>query len=86
MSSILKFLMLLILFINLKGQLTIQFKDNIENFLLSGQSKSTGLFFESFDALKHKREAIIVLKSLGLYIKKLKFVSIYLFQRLLIII
>ena len=69
MSSIPKLLMLLILFINIKAQLTIQDKDNIENFLLKGQSKSTGLFFESSDALKHTREAIVVLKALGLDIK-----------------
>ena len=69
MSSIPKLLMLFILFINIKAQLTIQDKDNIENFLLKGQSKSTGLFFESSDALKHTREAIVVLKALGLDIK-----------------
>ena len=69
MSAIPKLFMFLILLVSLHAQLTIQDKDNIENFLLKGQSKNTGLFFETSEALKHTREAIIVLKTLGLDIK-----------------
>ena len=60
----------LILMIN--SQLTIQDKENIENFVKNGQSKNTGLFFESSDPYKHTKQAISVLKILNIEIKHQK--------------
>jgi hypothetical protein len=41
----------------------------IENYIYKGQSKSTGLFFEDQEPLKHTREAISVLNILGIQVK-----------------
>ena len=57
------------LFIITKSQLTLQDKNIIENYILQGQSKNTGLFFEEGDNLKYTKEAISVLKLLGLQVK-----------------
>ena len=73
MSSIkilfVKLLLFQILLIKLNSQLTIQDKENIEKYILQGQSKSTGLFFEDAEVLKHTREAISILKILELEVK-----------------
>ena len=58
-----------LLFLTINSQLTLQDKNIIENFISQGQSKSTGLFFEDEDALKNTKEAISVLKILGLQTK-----------------
>ena len=51
---------LLLFFIQLiTSQLTIQDKNYIEKFITNGQSKTTGLFFDSNDAFKHTKEAIV---------------------------
>ena len=57
------------------SQLTIQDKENIEKFILQGQSKNTGLFFEeesNINKYKYTKEAISVLKTLGLDVKHKK--------------
>ena len=59
----------IILFLLANSQLTIQDKDSLEKFILHGQSKSTGLFFEKINPYKHTKEAISVLKNLGLDVK-----------------
>ena len=59
----------IILFFLANSQLTIQEKDLLEKFILHGQSKSTGLFFEKINPYKHTKEAISVLKILGLDVK-----------------
>ena len=64
---ILSFIPLLFIFTN--AQLTLQDKNMIENFIYQSQSKTTGLFFEEKDALKHTKEAISVLKILGIQVK-----------------
>ena len=51
------------------SQLTLQDKNMIENYIYKGQSKSTGLFFEDQEPLKHTREAISVLNILGIQVK-----------------
>ena len=66
---IIKLLLFQILFIELNSQLSVYDKESIEKFILQGQSKSTGLFFEDFDVLKHTREAINILKILELEVK-----------------
>ena len=58
-----------VLIIKINSQLTIQDKENIEKFIMNGQSKSTALFFEGLNALKSTREAINALKILGLEVK-----------------
>ena len=50
-------------------QLTIHDKEVIENYILQGQSKNTGLFFENINPFKHTKEAIYILKLLGLEVK-----------------
>ena len=57
------------LFLIINSQLTLQDKNIIENFIFQGQSRNTGLFFEEEDALKHTKEALSVLKILGIPIK-----------------
>ena len=69
MYQISKIFLFNILFIIISSQLTIQDKENIEKFILQGQSKQTGLFFEKQNALKHTKQAITVLKILGLEVK-----------------
>ena len=69
MYQISKLLLFNFLFIIISSQLTIQDKENIEKFILQGQSKQTGLFFEKQNALKHTKQAITVLKILGLEVK-----------------
>ena len=64
---VLSFLTLLFVFTN--AQLTLQDKNMIENFIYQSQSKTTGLFFEEKDALKHTKEAISVLNILGIQVK-----------------
>ena len=64
---ILCFLPLLFNFTN--SQLTLQDKNMIESFIYQSQSKTTGLFFEDQEALKHTREAISVLNILGIQVK-----------------
>ena len=64
---VLSFLPLLFVFTN--AQLTLQDKNMIENFIYQSQSKTTGLFFEEKDALKHTKEAISVLNILGIQVK-----------------
>ena len=64
---VLSFLSLLFVFTN--AQLTLQDKNMIENFIYQSQSKTTGLFFEEKDALKHTKEAISVLNILGIQVK-----------------
>ena len=64
-----KLLLFQFLFIKINSQLTIQDKENIEKYIFQGQSKLTGLFFEDSNALKHTREAINILKILGLEVK-----------------
>ena len=64
---ILSFIPLLFIFTN--AQLTLQDKNMIENFIYQSQSKTTGLFFEEKDALKHTKEAISVLNILGIQVK-----------------
>ena len=57
------------------SQLTIQDKENIEKFILQGQSKNTGLFFEeesNTNKYRNTKEAISVLKTLGLEVKHKK--------------
>ena len=57
------------------SQLTIQDKENIEKFILQGQSKNTGLFFEeesNINKYKYTQEAISVLNILGLEVKHKK--------------
>ncbi len=64
------FLCFLPLLFNLtNSQLTLQDKNMIENYIYKGQSKSTGLFFEDQEPLKHTREAISVLNILGIQVK-----------------
>ena len=46
------------------SQLTIQDKNYIEKFITNGQSKTTGLFFDSSDAFKHTKQAIVSMKIL----------------------
>ena len=57
------------------SQLTVQDKENIEKFILQGQSKNTGLFFEeesNINKYRYTKEAISVLKILGLEVKHKK--------------
>ncbi len=57
------------------SQLTIQDKENIERFISEGQSKNSGLFFENKSNIykyRYTKEAISVLKILGLDIKQKK--------------
>ena len=58
-----------LLFIFTKSQLTLQDKNLIENYIYQSQSKNTGLFFEEQEPYKHTKEAISVLKILGLPVK-----------------
>ena len=67
MSTYIFILPLLFLIINC--QLTIQDKEAIERYILQGQSKNTGLFFENTYPFKHTKEAISALKILGLEVK-----------------
>ena len=69
MSSIQKILFLPFLFLFINSQLTIQDKENIEKFILNGQSKTTGFFFENTNFLRHTKEAISSLQILNLDIK-----------------
>ena len=57
------------LFFIVKSQLTIRDKSNIENYILTAQSKNTALFFEDSDNFKSTKEAISVLKLLGMEVK-----------------
>jgi len=41
----------------------------IENYIYQGQSKTSGLFFEEQEPLKHTREAISILDILGIQVK-----------------
>lgn len=71
----LKLLIFPLLFSIIFSQLTIQDKENIEKFILQGQSKNTGLFFEeesNINKYKYTKEAISVLKILGLEVKHKK--------------
>ena len=72
MSSIQKILFLPFLFLFINSQLTIQDKENIEKFILNGQSKTTGFFFENTNFLRHTKEAISSLQILNLDIKHKK--------------
>ena len=58
-----------LLFILTKSQLTLQDKSILENYIYQSQSKTTGLFFEEHDPLKHTKEAISVLNILGIQVK-----------------
>ena len=58
-----------LLFFLINCQLTIQDKEAIEKYILQGQSKNTGLFFEKTNPFKHTKEAISALKLLGLEVK-----------------
>ena len=51
------------------SQLTLQDKNMIENYIYQGQSKTSGLFFEEQEPLKHTREAISILDILGIQVK-----------------
>ena len=62
-------LILPFLFVIINCQLTIQDKDAIEKYILQGQSKNTGLFFEKSSPFEHTKEAISALKILGLEVK-----------------
>ena len=64
------FLSLLLLMFN--SQISIHDKETIERYILQGQSKNTGLFFENSHPFKHTKEAIASLKILGLDIKHKK--------------
>ena len=57
-------ILLFILIQSITSQLTIQDKNYIEKFITNGQSKTTGLFFDSSDAFKHTKQAIISMKIL----------------------
>ena len=72
MSSTQKILFLPFLFLFINSQLTIQDKENIEKFILNGQSKTTGFFFENTNFLRHTKEAISSLQILNLDIKHKK--------------
>ena len=72
MSSIQKILFLPFLFLFINSQWTIQDKENIEKFILNGQSKTTGFFFENTNFLRHTKEAISSLQILNLDIKHKK--------------
>ena len=72
MSSIQKILFLPFLFLFINSQLTILDKENIEKFILNGQSKTTGFFFENTNFLRHTKEAISSLQILNLDIKHKK--------------
>ena len=50
------------------SQLTLQDKNMIENYIYQGQSKTSGLFFEEQEPLKHTREAISILDILGIQV------------------
>ena len=50
------------------SQLTLQGKNMIENYIYQGQSKTSGLFFEEQEPLKHTREAISILDILGIQV------------------
>ena len=65
-------LILPLLFFIINSQLTIQDKEAIEKFILQNQSKNTGLFFEATNPFKNSKEAISVLKILGLDVKHKK--------------
>ena len=65
-------LFLPLLFFIVSSQLTIQDKETIEKYILQNQSKNTGLFFESTNPFKHTKQAISVLKLLGLEVKHKK--------------
>ena len=67
-----KIILLPILFFLINSQLSIQDKESIENFILQGQSKNTGFFFEKSNPFKHTKEAISVLNLLGLEVKHKK--------------
>ena len=67
-----KILLFPFLFLLINSQLTIQDKEAIEKFILNGQSKTTGFFFENSYFLKHTKEAISVLQLLNLDIKHKK--------------
>ena len=62
----------LFLFFLVNSQLTIQDKESIEKYIFHGQSKNTGLFFESINPYKHTKEAISVLQILDLEVKHKK--------------
>lgn len=65
-----KYIMLIIILLTyINAQLTIQDKKFIENFILRGQSSSSGLFFEENDAYLHTYQAIKSLKILGVDVK-----------------
>ena len=66
--SFIIFLLPFLLFI-VKSQLTIRDKSIIENYILTAQSKNTALFFEDSDNFKSTKEAISVLKLLGIEVK-----------------
>ena len=71
----LKLLIFPLLFSIIFSQLTIQDKENIEKFILQGQSKHTGLFFEeesNINKYRYTKEAISVLNILGLEVKHKK--------------
>lgn len=61
----LNLLILLLTISTLNSQLTIQDKNFMEKYITNGQSKSTGLFFESSDAMKHTKQAIVSMQILG---------------------
>ena len=50
------------------SQLSLQDKNMIENYIYQGQSKTSGLFFEEQEPLKHTREAISILDILGIQV------------------
>ena len=67
-----KIILLPFLFFLINSQLSIQDKESIERFILQGQSKNTGFFFEKTNPFKHTKEAISVLNLLGLEVKHKK--------------
>ena len=67
-----KIILLPFLFLLINSQLSIQDKESIEKFILQGQSKNTGFFFEKTNPFKHTKEAISVLNLLGLEVKHKK--------------
>ena len=64
-----KILFFPLLFLIINCQLSIHDKETIEKYIMQGQSKNTGLFFDKINPFKHTKEAISALKILGLEIK-----------------
>ena len=64
-----KILFFPLLFLIINCQLSIHDKETIEKYIMQGQSKNTGLFFDKINPFKHTKEAISALKILGIEIK-----------------